>query len=64
MVHPALTIVFDLFLIGSAAAIIAAMVAEHRLHRTPSIGMAHPQRVARPRPTVVRTCPRGQVAAS
>ncbi len=64
MVHPVLTVVFDIFLIGSAAAIISAMVAEHRQHRSGAVGNAHPQRTIRSRPTQVRTYQRGQVAAS
>lgn len=38
MVNPLLTIVFDLFLVGSAIAIVAAMVQEYFDSRTPSIG--------------------------
>ncbi len=38
MVNPILTVLFDLFLIGSALAIIAAMVQEYVDSRTPSIG--------------------------
>ncbi len=38
MVNPILTVLFDLFLIGSAIAIIAAMVQEYFDSRTPSIG--------------------------
>ena len=38
MVNPLLTIIFDLFLVGSAITIVAAMVQEYLESRTPSIG--------------------------
>ena len=38
MVNPVLTLLFDLFLVGSAVAIIAAMVQEHLGSRRPSVG--------------------------
>lgn len=38
MVNPLLTILFDLFLVGSAITIVAAMVQEYLDSRTPSIG--------------------------
>ena len=38
MVNPLLTILFDLFLVGSAVAIVAAMIQEYFDSRTPSIG--------------------------
>lgn len=38
MVNPLLTVLFDLFLVGSAITIIAAMVDEYFSSRTPSIG--------------------------
>ena len=38
MVNPLITVLFDLFLIGSAVAIVAAMVSEHLSGRTPNIG--------------------------
>ena len=41
MVNPLLTILFDLFLVGSAITIIAAMVQEYFDSRTPSIGGTH-----------------------
>ena len=40
MVNPVLTVIFDLFLIGSAATVVTAMVAEYRAHRGPAIGGA------------------------
>ncbi len=39
MVDPILTLIFDVFLIGSALAIIAGLLQEHRTNRIPSIGM-------------------------
>lgn len=51
MVHPVLTATFDLFLIGSAALVIAGMVAE-RFRRTNAIGAtSRPRRTAT---TIVR----------
>ncbi len=38
MVNPVITVLFDLFLIGSAAGIIAGMVAEYLGSRRPSVG--------------------------
>jgi len=38
MVNPVLTLLFDLFLVGSAVAIIAAMVQEYLGSRRPSVG--------------------------
>jgi hypothetical protein len=38
VVNPLITVLFDLFLIGSAAAIVAAMVTEQLAGRTPHIG--------------------------
>jgi hypothetical protein len=38
MVNPVLTVAFDLFLIGSAVAVIAAMLDEHFSSRRPSVG--------------------------
>jgi hypothetical protein len=38
MVNPVLTLLFDLFLVGSAVAIIAAMVQEYLASRRPSVG--------------------------
>lgn len=40
MVNPLLTIVFDLFLIGSAASVVTAMIFEYRANRGPAIGGA------------------------
>jgi len=39
MVNPVATILFDLFLVGTAAVIVAAMVAEALAARRPSVGM-------------------------
>ncbi|MGH2609158.1 MAG: hypothetical protein ACRDHF_08710 [Tepidiformaceae bacterium] len=38
MVNPVLTVLFNLFLVGSALTIIAAMVQEYLASRTPSVG--------------------------
>jgi len=38
VINPVLTILFDLFLIGSALAVSAAMVGEYFLHREPHVG--------------------------
>lgn len=40
MVNPVLTLIFDLFLIGSAISVVAAMVVEYRTGRSPAIGRA------------------------
>jgi len=40
MVNPVITLLFDLFLIGAAAGIIASMVAEYLASRRPSVGAA------------------------
>lgn len=47
MVNPILTTLFDLFLIGSAAAVILGMVREYRANRLPAIGEARHE-AARP----------------
>jgi hypothetical protein len=48
MIHPLLTLLFDLILIGTASAVIAAMVAECLADREPAIGSTRPRaRVAR-----------------
>lgn len=52
MVNPALTILFDLFLIGSAIAISAAMAAEYFTTRQPHVG------TTRPRPPLATRTPR------
>lgn len=44
MVNPLLTLLFDLFLIGGALAIVAAMVQEYMRSRTPSVGDAEEAR--------------------
>lgn len=38
MVNPVLTVIFDLFLIGSAASVATAMVLEYRASRGSAIG--------------------------
>ena len=40
MVNPLITIVFDLFLIGSAASIVVAMAVEYRASQGAAIGRA------------------------
>jgi hypothetical protein len=42
MVNPLLTIVFDVFLIGSALAIASALVEEARARRVPAVGLERP----------------------
>ena len=44
MVNPAFTILFDIFLIGSAIAVSTAMAAEYLLAREPHVGTTHPRR--------------------
>ena len=51
MVNPLLTVIFDLFLLGSAVAVVAAMVQEYFDSRAPSVGGAQsPGRNQRERP--------------
>lgn len=38
MVHPVLTIMFDVFIIGSALAVASAMLGEYLLSREPQVG--------------------------
>lgn len=38
MVNPLITLLFDLFVIGSAAFVLAGLAAEYRAHRTPVVG--------------------------
>lgn len=51
MVNPVLTIIFDLFLIGSALALISAMATEYFVSREPYVGSTRAARVPRQRPT-------------
>ncbi len=48
MINPVLTILFDLFIVGSALTIVASLVAEQWAMREPAVG-----RVRRARPVVV-----------
>ncbi len=41
MVNPLLTIMFDIFLVGSALVILGGMVAEYRAAKQPSVGGQH-----------------------
>jgi hypothetical protein len=50
VVNPVLTIAFDLFLIGSAAGVIAGMVAEYFRGRRPVIGTPAPGTFVVPQP--------------
>lgn len=50
MVNPVLTIIFDLFLIGSALALVSAMVAEYLASREPHVGSVRAARAPRQRP--------------
>lgn len=54
MVNPVLTILFDLFLIGSALALISAMATEYLASRQPHVGSTRAARLARPRPATRR----------
>lgn len=49
MVNPVLTILFDLFLIGSALALISAMTTEYLASRQPHVGSTRAARPQRPR---------------
>lgn len=49
MQHPLLTTLFDMFLIGSATAIVAALVAEHLRSRGPAVGARRSRACARAR---------------
>jgi hypothetical protein len=51
MVNPVLTIIFDLFLIGSALALISAMATEYLVSREPHVGSTRAARVPRQRST-------------
>jgi hypothetical protein len=51
MVNPLLTILFDLFIIGSAFAVSAAMAVEYFASREPQVGS---KRVSRPQPQTMR----------
>jgi hypothetical protein len=55
MVNPVLTILFDLFLVGSALAIAAAMAAEYLVTREPHVG------TSRPKPPIVARAHRRHV---
>ena len=56
MVNPWLTLFLDIVLIGSAVAIVAAMVTEYRTHRLPHVGLSRGPRAARRNdPFVART---------
>ena len=47
MINPALTIFFDLFIIGSALAVGAGMLAEYFVARQPHIGSMRPPKARR-----------------
>jgi len=46
MIHPLVTILFDCFLIGSTAAIIAGIALESRMQRAPAVGVPGHRRTA------------------
>jgi hypothetical protein len=50
MVNPVLTILFDLFIIGSALAISSAMLGEYFSSRQPQIGSSRKYQVRTPQP--------------
>lgn len=54
MAHPILTILFDLFIIGSALSVAAAMVGEYLASREPSVGSARRYQPKHPAPTQPR----------
>jgi hypothetical protein len=45
MIHPLLTFIFDVFLIGSAVSIMAAMASEHAANRGPAVGRTRAARL-------------------
>jgi hypothetical protein len=47
MVHPVLTLLFDLLLIGAAGLVIAAMAQEYLVHREPCVGSTRRRATAR-----------------
>jgi hypothetical protein len=49
MVNPVLTVIFDLFLIGSALALISAMATEYLASREPHVGTTRAARAPRQR---------------
>lgn len=55
MVHPVLTILFDLFIIGSAATVASAMVVEYLQSREPQIGTSRHYQPRYPAPSRQRT---------
>ena len=54
MIHPLLTLMFDLFLIGSAGSILAAMVGEYFVNRGPAVGRIHTTSGVRRGPAIGR----------
>ncbi len=46
MIHPIVTILFDCFLIGSTAAIVAGIAIESRMQRGPAVGAPGHRRTA------------------
>jgi hypothetical protein len=56
MANPLLTVLFNLFLVGSALAIVAAMIQEYLESRVPSVGSDRPgsPRSGEPDPTALR----------
>lgn len=66
MVHPVLTVLFDVFLIGSASAILAAMAFEASANRRAAIGRPRVRALARreargSRPSVLQARRHGAV---
>lgn len=54
MIHPLLTLMFDLFLVGSAISILAAMTAEYIANRDPAVGHTRAARPVSRSPQLVR----------
>ena len=51
VVNPVITLLFDLFIIGSAVVILAGLAAEYQAHRTPVVGAKRHFLAAERRPT-------------
>ena len=63
MVHPLLTLLFDLFLIGSAGAIATAMLLEYRASKGVAVGVARSAYRARQAKAALATTTRSRRSA-